>query len=189
MSQEKPLIQRSAIGPISEIIPAVGHEMLGSPGALPNVSKRAFMESHVGHDFSQVAVHSESEAIRSELSPLQPIILKSHPFEGVHHKLPVQLQAKLAISQPEDEYEQEAERMARMVMRTPGPEVEGKELCSQKIHMAPSRGRIIFPLALQVPHFMQRRLRSSGQPLNDDVRAFMEPRFGYDFRTCASAHR
>ncbi len=40
---------------------------------------------------------------------------------GARHTFPVRLQAKPAISQPEDQYEQEADRVAEAVMRMPEP--------------------------------------------------------------------
>jgi len=105
-------------------------------------------------------------------------------------------QAKLTVGQPGDAYEQEADRVAEQVMRiaAPEPAVETEaqpetvvqrncstcgaedELISRKEdrkanNIEPSSG-------------LESRLTSSkggGSSLPDEVRAFMEPRFGADF--------
>jgi hypothetical protein len=104
------------------------------------------------------------------------------------------LQRKLAVNEPGDRYEQEADRVAEQVMRADAPPLA-----------TPSTGRALFP-----PRPLQRRdsrqqptlppgvgpdiavagadraappivhevLRSPGEPLDARTRAFMEPRFG-----------
>jgi hypothetical protein len=39
---------------------------------------------------------------------------------------PAPIQAKLKVGQPDDEYEQEADRVAEMIMRMPGPNIQSK---------------------------------------------------------------
>jgi len=102
------------------------------------------------------------------------------------------IQAKLAVSQPGDVYEQEADRIAEQVMRMPDPAIQrscsacaaGGTTCSKC--ETEKRGRL------------QRRTEGSsessdsvaddfvrglgpGQPLDPTTRAFFEPRFGRDF--------
>jgi len=109
------------------------------------------------------------------------------------------LQAKLTISDPNDIYEQETDRVADQVMRMPEPAVLGsraiapnallniQRLCSacaeeqaedtihRKHHTAETPD--LAPEA-------ESHIGSSngrGQPLPDSIRAFFEPRFGVDF--------
>lgn len=120
-----------------------------------------------GHDFSQI--------------PLHP------PVTGA-------IQTKLAINKPGDEYEQEADRVAAQVMRMPEPRLQracvggGASSTCQTEELAQA------PVRLQtkhvesgdlrqaaVPPSVHEVLRSPGQSLDTEVRAFMEPRFSHDF--------
>jgi hypothetical protein len=76
------------------------------------------------------------------------------------------IQAKLTMSQPGDRYEQEADRVADEVMRVPEPSQQPLEAQAERQpQMQPSMG---------VP-------TDNGQGLPGPVRAFMEPRFNFDF--------
>jgi Domain of unknown function (DUF4157) len=46
-------------------VPAIVHDVLRSPGQPLNADTRAFMEPRFGHDFSQVRVHTSSQAAES----------------------------------------------------------------------------------------------------------------------------
>jgi hypothetical protein len=108
--------------------------------------------------------------------------LKSHPV--FTHGL---LQRKLTIGASNDPLEQEADRVAEHVMREPQPKSE---------HQAPQPAAVPTPrTAVQTesadigesggsaaPAIVGEALRSSGQALDASTRAFMEPRFGRDFR-------
>jgi len=97
------------------------------------------------------------------------------------------IQAKLTIGQPGDKYEQEADQMAARVVSMPEPAVQRAES-----PLAPllERGENVQP-RLQAKggagaasaDFEQRLggTKGSGAPLGEDVRSFMEPRFGADF--------
>ena len=120
------------------------------------------------------------------------------------------IQAKLKIGQPNDKYEQEADRVAEQVMSMPElqvqrqPEEEEEE---EEIQAKPISEQIT-PLvqrqaeeeeeeeeelfqtkevpgqAPEVTPDLESRIHSLkgyGQPLPKSVRAFFEPRFGYDF--------
>ncbi|HWM95263.1 MAG TPA: DUF4157 domain-containing protein [Thermoanaerobaculia bacterium] len=114
------------------------------------------------------------------------------------------LQAKLAVGQPGDRWEQEADCVAESVMRMPDPaelpttaapaQVQrkcaacaagGPESCAEcseeeetvRRKEAPGHSSEAAPaLESQVES-----LRGGGQPLPDSERAFFEPRFGHDF--------
>ena len=53
-------------------------------------------------------------------------VLKVFPSSSTVAGLPLFLQPKLAISQPGDPHEQEAERVAEQILRMPGPTVQRK---------------------------------------------------------------
>lgn len=77
------------------------------------------------------------------------------------------LQTKLAISEPGDEQEQDADRISEQVMRMPEPQ--------------PGHVRSGDKGQTEVPPIIRETLASSGQPIDSATRAFMEPRFGHDF--------
>jgi hypothetical protein len=125
------------------------------------------------------------------------------------------IQAKLAVSQPDDKYEREADDIADRVMRLPEGEIEaagrdgdikpqqGSSISSHEqgvqrnissrrmvsradadeVEADYTTARVMLGRKASVgamPSALIRR-RSPGQPLDFDTRAFMEPRFGYDF--------
>ena len=112
----------------------------------------------------------------------------------IHPPLAGAIQTKLAINMLGDSYEQEADRLAEQVMRTPEsqlqracpcgggcpecqaeqPEREHKSLQTNRVQ-ASNTGQV------EAPPIVHEVLRSPGQPLDPATRAFMEPRFGYDF--------
>lgn len=98
------------------------------------------------------------------------------------------LQTKLKISEPGDQYEQEADRIADRVMRMPEssiqrqmePEeeeemVQRKEIANQVLS---SEQKSEFS---EIPPIVHEVLNSSGQSLDSGTRTFMESRFGHDF--------
>jgi Domain of unknown function (DUF4157) len=97
------------------------------------------------------------------------------------------IQAKLTVGQPGDRYEEEADRMAAQVMAMPQSgsiqrEIEPKKE-KEKIQMMPSL-QLAPDGNPETGGNLEDRLNSSqggGSPLPDDVRSFMEPRFGVDF--------
>jgi len=113
------------------------------------------------------------------------------------------VQAKLAINQPGDRYEEEADRVAEQVVRIPdhggsvpsqpptiqrscprckkaGEREEDEEPLQMKPLPAPARGAAQASPS-SVPPIVHEVLRSPGRPLDAATRAFMEPRFGQDF--------
>jgi hypothetical protein len=104
------------------------------------------------------------------------------------------LQAKLAIGQPNDGYEQEADQVAEQVMRMPEPRLlgdaalSGLALNSQGGQQSSKLDRIqTKPVGansasqLSVPPIVNEILNAPGQPLDAQTRAYFEPRFGHDF--------
>ena len=110
---------------------------------------------------------------------------------------PALIQPKLAINEPGDRYEQEADRVAGQVMRAPEPRVQRACACGgrcpkcQKEHSDSGHERVqrVHTSRVQAggaglmtaPATVHKALRSPGQPFDPATRAFMEPRFGFDF--------
>lgn len=120
------------------------------------------------------------------------------------------LQTKLSVSHPQDAYEREADRVADEVMRMPEPMVSA-QLASRQVQrvcaeceaevtrqaMRDEGPRSMEPerivargatggagLATEVDQETEHRIdamRGGGQPLPQEVRGYMEPRFGYNF--------
>jgi hypothetical protein len=98
------------------------------------------------------------------------------------------LQTDLKLGMPGDVHEQEADRVAGQVMRTPEPSMQSKAAAELSGHaMTPAvrvqtksthAGDTGGAAARASVHDV---LRSTGQPLDAATRAFMEPRFGQDF--------
>jgi hypothetical protein len=97
------------------------------------------------------------------------------------------IQAKLTVNQPGDIYEQEADRVAAQMMAMPQSGSIQREIDPKK-----EKEKIQMMSSLQCTSDgnreaggdLENRLNSSkggGSPLPDDVRSFMEPRFGADF--------
>jgi hypothetical protein len=120
-----------------------------------------------GHDFSRIPTHP--------------------PEAGA-------IQTKLAITKLGDDSEQEADRTAEQVMRTPEPRPQRASPFSggpPKFHTEQSgleseslplkRDQAVDMGQMASPPSVPEVLRSPGQPLDPGTRAFMEPRFGYDF--------
>jgi hypothetical protein len=102
------------------------------------------------------------------------------------------IQAKLAVSQPGDPDEREADQVADRIMRSPGGAPisspcacsEGEEMCAecqQKQGAAVARKAESSGHIDSDPSIVHEVLRSPGQPLDSATRAFFEPRFGHDF--------
>jgi len=103
------------------------------------------------------------------------------------------IQAKLSVGQPNDPYEQEADRVADSVMGTSGPQLQRACACGgecPKCRTQPDQGQVRLqtkhvqssePGETEAPSAVDDVLRSSGQPLDPATRGFMESRFGHDF--------
>jgi hypothetical protein len=113
------------------------------------------------------------------------------------------IQTKLAINQPGDKYEHEADHVAEQVMRMVDPAApvtassappgvqrtctceSSGSLCPKCEHESES-GKTLHrkqngAAPAEAPPIVHQVLRSPGQPLDASSRAFFEPRFGYDF--------
>src|SRR5436305_3805422 len=60
-----PIRRRAVAHDAPDVVPAVVEEVLRSEGRPLEANVRAFMESRLGHDFSQVRVHADARAAES----------------------------------------------------------------------------------------------------------------------------
>ena len=128
-------------------VPAIVHDVLRAPGQPLDFHTRNFMEGRFGHDFSKVRVHADGKAGASasavnslaytvgsnlvfapgQYSPrtAEGTRLLAHELthvvqQGGHGSA---MQHSLTIGQPNDRYEQEADRMAAFITSA-GPGAE-----------------------------------------------------------------
>ena len=123
-------------------------------------------------EVSPATFASSFEDLDSSKQPALPTV--GHSFSNLSTLRP---QAKLSVSQPGDQYEREADRVADQVMRM---EKSDDEIESTIPQIARKEQNDI-QSADDVTPIAQAGLQSDGQPLDAETRAFMEPRFGHDF--------
>ena len=102
----------------------------------------------------------------------------AHDFSRIpiHPSAVGAIQMKLAINKPGDEYEQEADRVAHLVMTAQaGPAVSGAPLCIQPFSEQSNSQ------TESAPASVDQALASPGRPLEPELRQDMEQRFGYNF--------
>ena len=115
---------------------------------------------------------------------------KSSTLNSSRSGLPLFLQPKLAISQPGDPSEQEADRVADQVMRMSALTVQRQcaacasggascQICEEAAPVMVAR-KAGGGAGGDAPASVHSVLRSSGHPLSSSVKAFFEPRFGQD---------
>lgn len=155
------MLQRAAVNaaPVNENgggVPPVVHEVLGSSGQALDTATREFMEPRFGFDFSGVRVHTGE---------------------------PPAIQTKLTMSRPGDTYEQEAEQVSETIMRMP-------TLYTREARLQLPEEMTILQAREYPNHILESTpvvqtyspdLQDEGYPLPQPVRAFFEPRFGYNF--------
>lgn len=96
-------------------------------------------------------------------------------------KLNKSLQPKLQIGESNDRYEQEADHVAEQVMQMPISKHSNETEYVQTKPLVQRRTTDTQNESTVAPSIVHDVLHSSGQPLNQATREFMEPRFSYDF--------
>lgn len=134
-------------------------------------------------------------------SPTRSAPIPTLSNQAMQRRLAQTIQPKLTVNQPGDAYEQEADRVADQVMRMPtggasiqtaSPQIQ--RLCSQceedlqrqsidedEEETVQAKAMSSFPSPVSTASSPHDSLPHGGQPLPPSVRAFFEPRFGYDF--------
>ena len=165
--------------------PPVIYDVLQSPGQPLNAPARLFMEPRLGHDFSRMAL--QAPPVAAESCPMLLASPRACPFGGACHTCPARVQAKLAVSQPTDVYEQEADRMAEAIIRTAAPSILQRKCtrCNDDDDEVQTKGAPgqahISELQPETPNVIHGALQSPSESLASNTRTFMESRFGHDF--------
>lgn len=131
--------------------------------------------SQTDHAQSSIQAHPDSSSRPSVNFLTVPLHAPSSAYPGA-------VQAKLAIGQPGDKYEQEADRTASQVMRMPDPQTKSEPIVPP---IAPPKLSVQAKgngtEANQEIESQLSQSQGSGSRLPDSVRSFMEPRFGSSF--------
>ena len=160
---------------------ALGYESAPTPG-----STRGLMGwADLHHTYGNQAV---LRTFRSRLTPGAVGGLSRRQAVVQSQGVSPRLQTKLTVSNPGDQYEQEADRVAEQVMRMPDPFLQRKCACEGStrdsgqfaekhdvMRLAKTPGE-----APEAPPIVNEVLRQPGVPLDTRTRAFFEPRFGHD---------
>lgn len=110
-----------------------------------------------------------------EHAPPEPAATEPNPL---WQSLATRAQAKLKVSAPDDPAEQEADRVAEQVMRSPETSPAQTAVPAGIQAKAATPGN---PMAFAAPPQVEKALHSTGQPLEPVARGLMESRLGQDF--------
>lgn len=156
-----------------------------SAGRPNKLATSAFLQPGFGHDFSRLPINVQPTIAGS--CPMSLASPRACPFGGACHTCRARVQTKLAVNQPGDVYEQEADRIAEAITRTAETPViqrkcircgdDEEELQRKEV---PGQAHA-FERQPDMPGLINDVLQSPGQPLDTSTSAFMESRFGHDF--------
>jgi len=164
-------------------------------GQSREVNSILHLQRTIGNQVVQRMLQTDAEEPEAGLTgPASPRIRHDFSRIPIHPPSAGAIQTKLTINKLGDSYEQEADRLAEQVMRTPESQLQracpcggGCPKCQSeqpgREHKSLQTNRVQASNTGQVaaPPIVHDVLRSPGQPLDPATRAFMEPRFGYDF--------
>ena len=167
---------------------------LVKPSRIPSKEEREAIKRKI---FDSISRSGENQAMREGLFSPTVREQKTPDFAST---IGMPIQPKLTIGAPGDKYEQEADWMANQVMRMVVPDKPNTPTvqpvqdslqrkcaaCEQEEDKVQTKLSIqsATDVGLQAGDNIESRLNSSkgrGSPLPDEVRSFMEPRFGADF--------
>jgi uncharacterized protein DUF4157 len=133
------------------------------------------LQRTIGNRFVQRMLRADTEGPDVHSTrPASPRSDQQHSHTPIHPLAARAIPTKLAITKPRDAYEQQADRMAKEVVRNPEPKLKPESQPPQPVP-AGAVGHT------ELPSTVHDVLRSSGQPLDRATRSFMEARFGCDF--------
>jgi len=167
----KPFATSHTVHPILNLQRLIGNQAIqrlgrDEPGCFEAVSD-AFPFERFGHDFSRRPIHARTS---------------------------VRTQPKLAVNTPGDIYEQEADRVSNLVMRTPEPQLRRACACGGRCdtcrkeqtenghqHIQAKSAAAHAAAGVSAPPIVNEVLRSGGQALAPATANFFVERLGYDF--------
>src|SRR6266581_2122734 len=167
----------------------VSSSLARSNMATPGLAHREDPILHLQHTIGNQAAQRMSLTNAEELKPgLTGTALPRFGYD--FSRIPIRppaagaIQTKPAINEPGDEYEQEADRVAERVMNIAVPPLTHHSMQQQPAQTEPSLQRVDQCDGFKASRRLERLPGGSqggGSPLPDQVRIFMEPRFGFDF--------
>jgi outer membrane protein OmpA-like peptidoglycan-associated protein len=184
------IIQRSAFATgATPIVPPIVHDVLRSPGRPLDAASRAFFEPRFGHDFGSVRVHADARAAESARSVNataytvgSDMVFGAGGYPGqseagrelLAHELTHVVQQKnappepqLRVGRPDDRFEQQADRVARAVMRFPSSQPrDPADAPTSSPAAAVLQRRVVSGVEEEEVESSQRQV--SRQPLPDD---------------------
>ncbi len=98
----------------------------------------------------------------------------------IHHSASMGIPSKLSLGATDSPHEHEADQMASAVTQMPKPLGQRGDI-SNRFQTKPSVTEKTTPLSTSVESHIHQVLRSGGQPLSKQDRAYFEPRFQQDF--------
>ena len=182
--------------PQKQVSPGLARSNTAAPGLHHRADLILDLQCTIGNQAVQRILQTNVEELKARLTgPASPRFGNDFSRIPIHPPAVEAIQTDPVNNQPEDKYEQEADRISEQVMRClPEPQLQhasaGGGACSKcqtkqagrenerletKHVQASDRGQIA---AAPIVHEV---VRASGQPLDAATRSFMEPRFGHDF--------
>lgn len=164
----------------------------------PTRKPAASFQPHPAPELAQAARQplAAAPALTAERTTACPASPRACPFGGACHTCPTGMQKKVRVGEPDDEFEQEADRVAEAVMRTQAsaglPPVIQRQTCAACGEEDADSDLLIQRQAPSAPavrsgHYSapaaaaQLPPTDSGHALSPSLRAFFEPRYGHDF--------
>ena len=178
-----------------QVSPNITRSNAKPPPANHTVHSILHLQRTIGNQAVQRLLHPNAEALEAG-SDTTPTSRFAHDLSRipVSSEAPVRIQAKLTLNTPGDRYEQEADRVSEQVMRMPKPQLQracscGGEGSKWRTKQAGQKHGGLQTKRVEsgdfgetsAPSNVDEVSGSSGRSLDAATRAFMEPRFGYDF--------
>ena len=165
------------------------------PAQSPEVRSILTSQHMIGNQVVRGSVQTDAGQLGAELTgPVSPRL--GHEFSRItiHPRAAGAIQTRLAMNEPGDRYEREADRVAEQVMGTPEPRFQGARTCrgacpkahselaaqeherlqTKRVHASSTGHSAAPPIVREV-------VAGPGKALDPATRRFMESRFGYDF--------
>ena len=160
-------------------IPGRGHF-----GQSPEVRSILHLQRTIGNQAVQRMLQTDTEELEAELTGTATRRF-GHDFSGIpiHASAAKAIQKKLVINRPGDSYEQDADRIAEQVMRTPTPSLRASTVSTLSSAAGAQAKEGLTPAPHVTPEVEAnvRTLQSEGNPLPSASREFFESRLGADF--------
>ncbi|MGK7930713.1 MAG: DUF4157 domain-containing protein [Microcystaceae cyanobacterium] len=171
-------------------------EMLTSNERSPLIQAEHYINREPEEQQEELEQEPEEQQEEQEIEEA-PSALQKYDNDNARHFPEAVLQKKMTIGEPNDKYEQEADRIAEQVMRMSEADLTGNSEVSNKVEQRVGRkcrqceeeekrptqkdgggGKTVIP---SVQSGINQLRQGGGTALPSSIQRFMEPRFGQDF--------